>query len=77
LNPAPAFTVSQGNSTDPTALAQFGIYAGYQALRISGWNWNKGNRDEIGVFIPVIDTLHGGRTTKVLLQKGRAIVPRS
>jgi 3-oxoacyl-(acyl-carrier-protein) synthase len=51
---------------------QFGVYAGWQALRDSGLDLEKENRDEIGVFIG--SGIGGLSTTeeqhKVLLNKG-------
>ena len=50
FNPAPAFpSPKEIKRTD--RFAQFGIYAGYQALLDSGLNLDQENRDEIGVFI--------------------------
>src|SRR5262245_15258593 len=53
-------------------FAQFGIFAGHQALVDSGLDLQKANRDEIGVFIG--SGIGGLRTTeeqhKVLLNKG-------
>jgi 3-oxoacyl-[acyl-carrier-protein] synthase II len=53
-------------------FAQFGIYAGWRALRDSGLDLEKVNRDEIGVFIG--SGIGGLHTTeeqhKVLLERG-------
>src|SRR5216684_4243706 len=71
FDPSPAFpSPKEIRRTD--RFAQFGIYAGYQALRDSGLELDKVNRDEIGVFI---GSGIGGLYTveeqhKVLLQKG-------
>src|SRR5881397_1927909 len=71
FDPAPAFpSPKEIRRTD--RFAQFGIYAGYQALKDSGLVLDKVNRDEIGVFI---GSGIGGLYTveaqhKVLLEKG-------
>src|SRR6266404_2237455 len=71
FDPAPAFpSPKEIRRTD--RFAQFGIYAGYQALKDSGLDLEKANRDEIGV---IIGSGIGGLYTveeqhKVLLQKG-------
>ena len=50
FDPAPAFpSPKEVRRTD--RFSQFGVYAGWQALRDSGLDLNKLNRDEIGVFI--------------------------
>src|SRR5688572_31659237 len=53
-------------------FAQFGIYAGHQALLDSGLDLEKANRDEIGVFIG--SGIGGLHTTeeqhRILLNKG-------
>ena len=50
LRSAPAFpSPKEVRRTD--RFAQFGVYAGWQALLDSAWTSNKVNRDEIGVFI--------------------------
>jgi 3-oxoacyl-[acyl-carrier-protein] synthase II len=53
-------------------FAQFGVYAGHQALLDSGLDLEKVNRDEVGVFIGSgIGGLHTtGEQHKVLLEKG-------
>jgi 3-oxoacyl-[acyl-carrier-protein] synthase II len=50
FNPAPAFpSPKEIRRTD--RYTQFGIYAGWQALRDSGLDLNQVNLDEVGVFI--------------------------
>ena len=50
FNPGPAFpTPKESRRTD--RYTQLGIFAGWQALRDSGLDLEKVNRDEIGVFI--------------------------
>src|SRR2546421_1146031 len=50
FDPLPAFpSPKEIRRTD--RFSQFGVYAGWQALRDSGLDLNKLNRDEIGVFI--------------------------
>src|SRR5579859_6198542 len=50
FNPAPAFpSPKEVRRTD--RFSQFGIYAGWQALRDSGLDLEKVNRDEVGVFL--------------------------
>jgi 3-oxoacyl-[acyl-carrier-protein] synthase II len=50
FNPAPAFpSPKEIRRTD--RYSQFGVYAGWQALRDSGLDLNRENLDEIGVFI--------------------------
>ncbi len=71
FDPAPAFpTPKEARRSD--RFAQFGIFAGYQALRDSGMDLEKVNRDEIGCFIGSgIGGLHTtGEQHKVLLAKG-------
>ncbi len=71
FNPAPAFpSPKEIRRTD--RFSQFGIYAGWQALRDSGLDLEKVNRDEVGVFI---GSGIGGLETvtaqhKVLLERG-------
>ncbi len=71
FDPAPAFpTPKELRRTD--RFVQFGVHAGWQALRDSGLDLEKENRDEIGVFIG--SGIGGLSTTeeqhKVLLNKG-------
>jgi 3-oxoacyl-[acyl-carrier-protein] synthase II len=71
FDPAPAFpTPKEVRRTD--RFAQFGIYAAWQALKDSGLDLEKANRDEIGCFIG--SGIGGLYTTeeqhKVYLQKG-------
>ena len=71
FDPAPAFpSPKEIRRTD--RFAQFGIYAGYQALKDSGLVLENANRDEIGVIIGSgIGGLHTVEEQhKVLLQKG-------
>src|SRR6185503_2903198 len=50
FDPAPAFpSAKEVRQTD--RFAQFGVYAGYQALKDSGLELDRLNRDEIGVII--------------------------
>src|SRR5512137_449043 len=50
FNPAPAFpSPKEIRRTD--RYSQFGVYAGWKALRDSGLDLNGVNRDEVGVFI--------------------------
>ncbi|HXT42478.1 MAG TPA: beta-ketoacyl-ACP synthase II [Candidatus Angelobacter sp.] len=71
FDPTPAFPSSKEiRRTD--RFAQFGVYAGWQALKDSGLDLDRSNRDEIGVFIgsgigglDTVETQH-----KVLLSKG-------
>jgi 3-oxoacyl-[acyl-carrier-protein] synthase II len=71
FDPSAAFpSPKEARRTD--RFAQFGIFAGHQALLDSGLDLNTANRDEIGVFI---GSGIGGLTTteeqhKVLLNKG-------
>jgi 3-oxoacyl-[acyl-carrier-protein] synthase II len=71
FDPAPAFpSPKEVRRTD--RFAQFGVYAGYQALKDSGLELDRLNRDEIGV---IIGSGIGGLYTveeqhKVLLNKG-------
>src|SRR2546426_9768480 len=71
FDPAPAFpSPKEIRRTD--RFAQFGVYAGYQALQDAGLDLDKLDRDETGVFI---GSGIGGLYTveeqhKVLLQKG-------
>ena len=71
FNPIEAFpSPKEIRRTD--RFAQFGIYAGWRALRDSGIDLEKANRDEIGVFIG--SGIGGLHTTeeqhKVLLERG-------
>ena len=71
FDPSPAFpSPKEVRRTD--RFAQFGIYAGWQALKDSGLDLEKINRDEVGVFIG--SGIGGLQTTeeqhKVLLNKG-------
>ena len=71
FDPVPAFPSSKEvRRTD--RFAQFGIYAAWQALKDSGLDLEKANRDEIGCFIG--SGIGGLSTTeeqhKVYLQKG-------
>src|SRR3989440_5371030 len=71
FDPLPAFpSPKEIRRTD--RFSQFGVYAGWQALRDSGLDLNKLNRDEIGVFIG--SGIGGLETTaeqhKVLLDRG-------
>src|ERR1044072_2015037 len=50
FDPAPAFP-SPKEIRRTARFAQFGIHAAYQALKDSGLQLDKVNRDEIGVFI--------------------------
>jgi 3-oxoacyl-[acyl-carrier-protein] synthase II len=71
FDPLPAFpTPKEIRRTD--RFSQFGVYAGWQALRDSGLDLDQMNRDEIGVFI---GSGIGGLQTvseqcKVLLERG-------
>ena len=50
FNPGPAFpSPKEIRRTD--RFAQFGVYAGWQALRDSGLDLERVNRDEVGVFV--------------------------
>jgi 3-oxoacyl-[acyl-carrier-protein] synthase II len=71
FDPAPAFP-SPKEVRRSDRFAQFGVYAGHQALLDSGLDLEKVNRDEIGVFIGSgIGGLHTtGEQHKVLLEKG-------
>jgi len=50
FDPAPAFP-SPKEVRRADRFSQFGVHAGWQALRDSGLDFNKVNRDEVGVFI--------------------------
>lgn len=71
FNPAPAFpSPKEIRRTD--RYSQFGVYAGWQALRDSGLDLSRENLDEIGVFI---GSGIGGLETvteqhKILLERG-------
>jgi 3-oxoacyl-[acyl-carrier-protein] synthase II len=71
FNPAPAFpSPKEIRRTD--RYSQFGVYAGWQALRDSGLDVNRVNLDEVGVFI---GSGIGGLETvteqhKILLERG-------
>ncbi|HEX7862166.1 MAG TPA: beta-ketoacyl-ACP synthase II [Verrucomicrobiae bacterium] len=71
FDPTPAFP-SPKEVRRSDRFAQFGVYAGHQALLDSGLDLEKVNRDEIGVFIGSgIGGLHTtGEQHKVLLEKG-------
>ena len=71
FDPAPAFP-SPKEVRRSDRFAQFGVYAGHQALLDSGLDLEKVNRDEVGVFIGSgIGGLHTtGEQHKVLLEKG-------
>jgi 3-oxoacyl-[acyl-carrier-protein] synthase II len=71
LDPAPAFpSPKEVRRTD--RYSQFGVYAGWQALRDSGLDLNRVNRDEVGVFlgsgIGGLETVTAQHT--VLLERG-------
>ncbi|MFN7140921.1 MAG: beta-ketoacyl-ACP synthase II, partial [Limisphaerales bacterium] len=71
FDPTPAFpSPKEVRRTD--RFAQFGVYAGWQALKDSGLDLEKVNRDEVGCFIG--SGIGGLQTTeeqhKVYLQKG-------
>src|SRR5436190_3363154 len=71
FDPSPAFPAPKElRRTD--RFVQFGVHAGWQALRDSGLNLEKENRDEIGVFIG--SGIGGLETTAaqhtVLLERG-------
>ena len=71
FNPAPAFpSPKEVRRTD--RYAQFGVYAAWQALKDSGLDLEKVNRDNIGVFV---GSGIGGLTTvteqhTILMQRG-------
>jgi 3-oxoacyl-[acyl-carrier-protein] synthase II len=71
FDPAPAFpSPKEVRRTD--RFSQFGVYAGWQALRDSGLDLEKVNRDEVGVFIGSgiggLETVTAQHT--ILLQRG-------
>jgi 3-oxoacyl-[acyl-carrier-protein] synthase II len=71
FNPGPAFpSPKEIRRTD--RFAQFGVFAGWQALRDSGLDLEKVNRDETGVFLG--SGIGGLQTTaeqhRVLLERG-------
>src|SRR5438876_2364775 len=71
FDPTPAFpSPKEIRRTD--RFSQFGVYAGWQALRDSGLDLEKVNRDEVGVFIG--SGIGGLQTTaeqhKILLERG-------
>src|SRR6266566_3128725 len=71
FDPTPAFpSPKEIRRTD--RFSQFGVYAGWQALRDSGMDLTQVNRDEIGVFLG--SGIGGLQTTaeqhKVLLDRG-------
>src|SRR6266404_7222387 len=71
FNPAPAFpSPKEVRRTD--RFAQFGVYAGWQALRDSGLDLERVNRDETGVFLG--SGIGGLQTTaeqhRVLIERG-------
>lgn len=71
FDPLPAFP-SPKEVRRADRFSQFGIYAGWQALKDSGLDLEKANRDEIGVFLG--SGIGGLHTTeeqhKILLAKG-------
>src|SRR5258708_39815674 len=71
FNPAPAFP-SPKEIRRADRFSQFGVYAGWQALRDSGLDLNRVNRDEVGVFFG--SGIGGLQTTaeqhKILLERG-------
>lgn len=71
FDPTPAFP-SPKEVRRSDRFAQFGVFAGHQALLDSGLDLNKVDRDEIGVFIGSgIGGLHTtGEQHKVLLDRG-------
>jgi len=71
FDPTPAFP-SPKEIRRADRFSQFGVYAGWQALRDSGLDFNRVNRDEVGVFI---GSGIGGLETvteqhKILIEKG-------
>src|SRR3974390_2600867 len=71
FDPAPAFP-SPKEVRRADRFSQFGVHAGWQALRDSGLDFNTVNRDEVGVFI---GSGIGGLETvteqhKILIEKG-------
>jgi len=71
FDPTPAFP-SPKEIRRADRFSQFGVHAGWQALRDSGLDFNKVNHDEIGVFI---GSGIGGLETvteqhKILIEKG-------
>ncbi|MBI2925935.1 MAG: beta-ketoacyl-ACP synthase II [Pedosphaera parvula] len=77
FDPAPAFP-SPKEIRRADRFAQFGVWAGFQALRDSGLDLTKADRDEIGVFIG--SGIGGLQTTEdqhsILLNRGpRRISP--
>jgi 3-oxoacyl-[acyl-carrier-protein] synthase II len=71
FDPSPAFP-SPKEVRRADRFSQFGVHAGWQALRDSGLDFSKANRDEVGVFI---GSGIGGLETvteqhKILLEKG-------
>ena len=71
FDPTPAFpSPKEIRRTD--RFSQFGVYAGWQALRDSGMDLNQVNRDEVGVFFG--SGIGGLQTTaeqhKILLERG-------
>src|ERR1041385_8231516 len=71
FNPTPAFP-SAKEVRRADRFSQFAVYAGWQALKDSGLDLDKANRDEIGVFFG--SGIGGLQTTaeqhKVLLERG-------
>jgi 3-oxoacyl-[acyl-carrier-protein] synthase II len=71
FDPAPAFP-SPKEVRRADRFAQFGVYAGWQALKDSGLDLEKANRDEIGVFLG--SGIGGLETTAeqhtILMQRG-------
>src|SRR5437868_8544361 len=71
FDPTPAFP-SPKEIRRADRFSQFGVHAGWQALRDSGLDFNKVNHDEVGVFI---GSGIGGLETvteqhKILIEKG-------
>jgi 3-oxoacyl-[acyl-carrier-protein] synthase II len=71
FDPTPAFP-SPKEIRRADRFSQFGVYAGWQALRDSGLDFNRVNRDEVGVFI---GSGIGGLETvteqhRILIEKG-------
>ncbi len=71
FDPTPAFP-SPKEIRRADRFSQFGVHAGWQALRDSGLDFNRVNRDEVGVFI---GSGIGGLETvtqqhKILIEKG-------
>src|SRR5262245_18857058 len=76
FDPAPAFpSPKEIRRTD--RYSQFGIFAGWQALKDSGLDLDQVNRDEVGVFFG--SGIGGLQTTpaphKILLERGPGRLP--